>query len=51
MDSYWVDGLHYRLEVQANILVLRVINVDKIDTGDILYISGIKLSKQHSGWK
>lgn len=48
LDSYWVNGLHYKLTTQAGVLILRVINIDEIDSGDVLYISGIKLSNKHN---
>jgi hypothetical protein len=44
-DSYWVPGLHYKLNaVGTTSCYLEILETTSFDTGDILYLTGLKLS-------
>jgi hypothetical protein len=45
-DNYWVRNIHYAIEqVGESYCTLRILNKDlSFDSGDVLYITGIKLS-------
>lgn len=46
LDSYWVNGIHYRLIDTGKEVFLRVLNMDKVETSDILYLTGLKVSNK-----
>ncbi len=48
IDSYWVNGLHYEIKESNGSVFLNILNEysDEIDEGDVLYLSGLRISNK-----
>ena len=47
-DRYYIEGVDYKITQISNSVFLEIINPDSFDTGDKLFITGIKISSKRS---
>lgn len=48
LDSYWIPGVHYEIKQVGTSVILNIPDVSNIDQGDLLYLTGLKISSKRN---